>query len=160
MTPFRRGGERSEARAMADHLFVYGTLLPGLAPVAAAPLVARLRPLGPATVPGRLYDLGPYPALVFDPSAPARVCGELFALPDDPALLAALDSYEECVASDPAGGLYRRVEAVATLADGRALACWVYAYNRDVGSAPLIAHGDYRRWVGRKEPPGETPGVV
>src|SRR5690349_15910559 len=40
--PFRRGGERSEARVMTDHLFVYGTLLPGLAPPAAAPVMARL----------------------------------------------------------------------------------------------------------------------
>jgi gamma-glutamylcyclotransferase (GGCT)/AIG2-like uncharacterized protein YtfP len=132
---------------MADHLFLYGTLLPSLARPPAAALVARLRPLGPATVPGRLYDLGPYPALVLDPPAASRVCGELFALPDDPAVLARLDEYEDAVASDPAGGLYRRVETEATLADGRALACWVYVYNRDVGAAVPIPHGDYRAWT-------------
>jgi gamma-glutamylcyclotransferase (GGCT)/AIG2-like uncharacterized protein YtfP len=131
---------------VTDHLFLYGTLLPGLARPPAAALVAQLRPVGPATVPGRLYDLGPYPALV--PDADSSVRGELFALAADPGLLAAFDEYEDCVASDPAGGLYRRVEAIATLADGRAVACWVYVYNRDVGAAALIPHGDWRRWVG------------
>ena len=134
---------------MSDRLFLYGTLLPGLVRPPLDALVARLRPLGPATVPGRLYDLGPYPGLVPDPSAASRVCGELFALPDDPALLAALDEYEGDPRADGTDGLFRRVDVVATLGDGRAVPCWVYVYNRAVGErAVLIAHGDYRRCGG------------
>jgi gamma-glutamylcyclotransferase (GGCT)/AIG2-like uncharacterized protein YtfP len=97
-------------------------------------------------VSGRLYDLGPYPGLVPDPSAASRVCGELFALPDDPALLTALDEYEGDPRDDGTDGLFRRVEAVATLSDGRAVPCWVYVYNRGVGRAVPIPHGDYREW--------------
>src|SRR5206468_12951381 len=67
-------------------LFPYTTLFRSL--------VAKLTPLGPATVSGRLYDLGPYPGMVLDEAA-ARVHGELFALPDDPALLASLDDRSE-----------------------------------------------------------------
>src|SRR5262245_43138470 len=134
---------------MTQHLFLYGTLLPGLARPPVADLVARLRPLGPATVPGRLYDLGPYPALVSDGAVGSRVCGELFELPDDAALLAALDEYEDCVSADAAGSQYRRAETVAALADGRAVSCWVYVYQRDVGRAVPIPHGDYRRWKGQ-----------
>jgi gamma-glutamylcyclotransferase (GGCT)/AIG2-like uncharacterized protein YtfP len=128
------------------HLFLYGTLLPGLVRPPMDALMARLRPLGPATVPGRLYDLGPYPALAPEPAAASRVCGELFVLPDDPALLAALDEYEGTVTHDPSGSLFRRVEALATLADGRAVWCWVYIYNGDTERAVLIPHGDYSRW--------------
>ncbi|HEY1378556.1 MAG TPA: gamma-glutamylcyclotransferase family protein [Gemmataceae bacterium] len=123
-------------------IFLYGTLLPALVrgPIAAA--VARLRPLGPATVPGRLYDLGPYPALVSDPAGALRVAGELFQLPADAAdLLAELDEYE--------GTQYRRVATTAALPDGRSAACWVYEYAGDVTGATAIVCGDYRRWVGR-----------
>ncbi len=128
---------------MSDRLFVYGTLLPGLAPPAVAATAARLRPLGPATVPGRLYDLGPYPALVPDPAGESRVHGELLALPAVAAdLLAALDRYE--------GGQYRRVATTAVRADGGEVACWVYEYAGDVTGAVLIGHGDYRRWVGTR----------
>ncbi len=129
---------------MSGHLFLYGTLLPGLVRPPVAALVARLRPVGPASVPGRLYDLGPYPGLVPDPAA--RVRGELSALPDDAALLAALDEYEGYDPADPSASLYRRVETVAALDDGRAVACWVYQYNGDVGRAVRIEDGDYREW--------------
>jgi gamma-glutamylcyclotransferase (GGCT)/AIG2-like uncharacterized protein YtfP len=140
---------------VSGHLFLYGTLLPGLARPPLDALVARLRPLGPATIPGRLYDLGPYPGLVPDPSAASRVCGELFALPDDPALLAALDDYEGDPRDDGADGLFRRVEVLATLADGRAVPCWVYAYNGGVGRAVPISYGDYREW--RRRVHGAAP---
>ena len=52
-----------------DRLFIYGTLLPGLVRPPLDALVARMTPLGPATVLGRLYDLGPYPGLVLDDDA-------------------------------------------------------------------------------------------
>jgi gamma-glutamylcyclotransferase (GGCT)/AIG2-like uncharacterized protein YtfP len=121
-------------------LFVYGTLFPALAPSSIAAAVARLRSLGPATVPGRLYDLGPYPGLVADDES--RVVGELFAVPDGK-LLAALDEYE--------GREFRRVSTMATMPSGDAVACWLYVYAGDVGRAAVIAGGDYRRWVGIME---------
>ena len=100
-----------------DRLFLYGTLLPGLVRPPLDALVARLTPLGPATVPGRLYDLGPYPGLVLHNEPASYVQGELFALPDDPAVLKALDDYEgDCS--------YHRVECRATTADGGRAACW------------------------------------
>ena len=53
----------ADTRGM-DHLFVYGTLLSGVATPAMAALMARLQFLGSAGLPGTLYDLGPYPAAV------------------------------------------------------------------------------------------------
>ena len=46
---------------MSQYLFVYGTLLPELAPAKMAKAVARLKLVGTATIRGRLYDLGNYP---------------------------------------------------------------------------------------------------
>jgi gamma-glutamylcyclotransferase (GGCT)/AIG2-like uncharacterized protein YtfP len=53
-------------------LFVYGTLLPGLAPRELEPLLGRLRPAGEAGIAGILFDFGPYPALVIEPEAIAE----------------------------------------------------------------------------------------
>jgi gamma-glutamylcyclotransferase (GGCT)/AIG2-like uncharacterized protein YtfP len=121
-----------------DRLFIYGTLLPDLVRPPFDVLVAKLTPLGPATVRGRLYDLGPYPGLVLDGAA-STVRGELFALPKEPALLAAFDDYEGSC-------LYRRVECRATTAIGETSPCWVYECYADLSRAVVIPHGDYRQW--------------
>lgn len=126
-----------------ERLFIYGTLLPNLVRPPLDALVARLTPLGAATVKGRLYDLGPYPGLVLDDSQ-GRVQGELFALPEESALLASLDEYEGSC-------LYRRVECRAMTAAGETVACWVYECHADLSRAAVIPHGNYREWC-RMEP--------
>jgi gamma-glutamylcyclotransferase (GGCT)/AIG2-like uncharacterized protein YtfP len=131
---------------MADHLFLYGTLRPDLARGELAALVQPLRSLGQATMRGRLYDLGPYPAAVLDDAADSQLVGQVVALPDDPALLARLDAYEGFDPHRPAESLYLRVRREATLGDGRVLDCWVYAYNRHPGAAPQVPSGDYADW--------------
>lgn len=122
---------------MSDRLFVYGTLLPGLNPPSIADVVAQLKPPGPATVPGRLFDLDRYPALVPDESS--RVVGELFAVSGE--LLAELDEYE--------GHEFRRVPVTASTPVGETVACWVYEYAGDVTGAVEIIDGGYRRWQAR-----------
>jgi len=131
-----------------DRLFLYGTLLPDLVRPPFDALVARLTALGPAMVPGRLYDLGPYPGLVLD-DAESPVHGELFALPLDPDLLAALDDYEGSC-------LYRRVECRTTMANGDTATCWVYECHADLSRAVVIPHGDYRRWHAAKAGAGQA----
>jgi gamma-glutamylcyclotransferase (GGCT)/AIG2-like uncharacterized protein YtfP len=131
---------------MASYLFVYGSLLPAFAPAGLRDVLGRLRPVGRATLPGRLYNLGPYPAAVLDGAAPTRVVGEVFALPPEPDVLAALDDYEDYDRADVAASLYLRVQQPIRLPDGTEVPCWVYVYNRDPGAAPLIAGGDYTAW--------------
>jgi gamma-glutamylcyclotransferase (GGCT)/AIG2-like uncharacterized protein YtfP len=121
-----------------ERLFIYGTLLPDLVRPPFDALVAKLTPLGPATVRGRLYDLGPYPGLVLDEAA-STVQGELFALPEDPAVLSALDDYEGSCS-------YPRVECRGIRANGETEACWVYECHADLTTAVLILGGDYREW--------------
>src|SRR4051812_45836126 len=91
------------------HVFVYGTLLPGLAPPMIADVVARMREVGPATVPGRLYDLGAYPGCAIDDACDALIHGQLLELTDPTAQLDRLDAYEGYAAHDDAGeSLFRR----------------------------------------------------
>lgn len=127
-----------------DHLFVYGTLLSGVATPAMAALMARMQFVGPATLPGRLYDLGPYPAVVPDSESSDSVRGELYAVPRDAALFPLLDQYEGHFPDRPAQSLFRRVRAGVTRGDGQPVTAWVYVWNRDIGTAKPIPEGDFR----------------
>lgn len=119
-------------------LFVYGTLLPGLALHGA---MQGARCIGEAAVRGRLFDLGPYPALV---QGPGRVSGLLYAVSE--AQLARLDALEEYDPADTAQSLYLRKRLAAELVPERSVCdAYVYVYNRSVDGATPIAHGDYRR---------------
>ena len=117
---------------MPQHLFVYGTLHPDRAPAEIAHAVRPLRELGPATLCGTRYDLGEYPGVVIHPDRSDEVTGTVFAIPDDPAILAALDRYEDYRLHDPVASLFVRSIRSVKMADGTALECWVYLYNQPV----------------------------
>ena len=128
-----------------EYLFVYGTLLPGQAPASIADVANQLKIIGPATTPGRLYHLGPYPGCVLDPHCQSHIQGQLLELPHSAdSILAKLDWYEAYVASDPQGSLFTRTTCLVTLRDGRQQIAWVYVYNRDVTHARPIESG---RWI-------------
>ncbi|HKP38070.1 MAG TPA: gamma-glutamylcyclotransferase family protein [Pyrinomonadaceae bacterium] len=130
---------------MHDYLFVYGTLRPSLARGESAQLIERLRYVGPATVPGQLYDLGPYAGAIVDQSSTNTIKGDLFELPNDDSVLEALDDYEDIDRADPQNSLFIRIRVIASMTDGRPLNSWIYVYNRDPGNAPLIAGGDFSK---------------
>ena len=120
---------------MLTLLFAYGTLMPdGPAAVASDGWVAD-------AVRGRLFDLGPYPALVDceDPGA-EWVEGFVRAITADE-LSERLDPYEGVDE-----GQYRRV--AATTRAGRHV--WVYVYARPL---PRLARGPLTRWDGRRGGP-------
>ena len=114
---------------MSDYLFVYGTLLPGLAPAPIARAASRLLPVGEGFVRGILYDLGRYPGAVADPESNKRIAGVVAELPDDPGFLKQLDDYEGLIAQSPETSEFVRERQTAHLADGRRLECWFYCYN-------------------------------
>jgi gamma-glutamylcyclotransferase (GGCT)/AIG2-like uncharacterized protein YtfP len=113
-------------------LFAYGTLMPADAHSAARGGWEK------DAVRGRLFDLGPYPALVQigDPQA-GWVEGFIRSV-DLACLEGPLDSWEEVAA-----GKYCRVH---TRTRGGKLA-WVYVYARPL---PPDARGLPDRWLGRR----------
>ena len=137
---------------MGERLFVYGTLLPGLASplVARVPgltgIVARFRPVASGWLAGRLYDLGSYPGAVPDPEAPTRIRGEVVALPDEAGLIELLDAYEGYRPGALDNDFARERRLVTLEAGPGAIECWVYAYLREPGRAPLVPEGDYRAY--------------
>ncbi|HEY8998307.1 MAG TPA: gamma-glutamylcyclotransferase family protein [Edaphobacter sp.] len=112
-----------------QHLFVYGTLHPDRAPAEMQHAVAHLTYFAKATITGELHNLGDYPGLSLHREQ-NTIPGTVFTLPDDPALLAALDDYEGYLPHDPAASLFLRVIHPVTLEDGTRLDCWVYLYNQ------------------------------
>ena len=134
------GGKRSL-------LFVYGTLIPGLEPRGMSHIVRQFTMLGPATIRGRLYDLGPYPGVVIDGS-PLVIRGQLVELPSQQ-LLDELDRYEGCPLPDSSEGLFRRVRTAAICESGEAAECWLYVYNRELNGAKLVESGC---WLTHRQP--------
>ena len=125
-----------------DYCFVYGTLKRGQSN---HHLIADVvREVVAATVAGRLYDLGPFPAL--GPGGD-RVHGELVLIA--PALLLPtlrlLDQLEGFVPSDPRGSIYLREIAEATTDRGEVIAASLYRYNRDPATLRYLPGGE---WTG------------
>ena len=114
---------------MPHHLFVYGTLHPDRAPAEIAAAVSQLKRIGSGTIRGRLYNLGDYPGVVIDPDHNDEIPGTIFALPNDPAILTALDRYEDFRPHNPSASLFLRVQTIATCPDGTHSACWIYVWN-------------------------------
>lgn len=124
-----------------EYLFVYGTLLRGLEAHDKLP-TERARFAGEATISGRLYNLGPYPALRVD--EPGTVRGELYEMLD-PALICDLDIYEG-YHGRPETCRFLRCTVEARMGSETRCA-WAYAYNprRTLEGALYVKSGDYRR---------------
>jgi gamma-glutamylcyclotransferase (GGCT)/AIG2-like uncharacterized protein YtfP len=109
-------------------LFVYGTLKRGQ--LNCSLLTPHARSTERGWIRGRLFDVGPFPALT---EGEGQVYGELVQLdPENLAqVLAVIDALEEYREDDPDGSTYlRRVVAVTTEGSGTAHA---YAYFYNVG---------------------------
>ena len=126
-----------------EAVFVYGTLLPTLCRHGALQGAAHL---GSASVRACLHDLGEYPGMV---PGDGLVLGEVYAV--DQALLDQLDAVEEVVVGDDASSLYlRRMVMLHSRGPAVPQQAWTYVYNRPVLGCPLIADGDYRRYLSER----------
>ena len=120
-------------------LFVYGTLRRG--GVNAMPLLYPDSAfVGNASVRGRLYDMGGYPAIVFDDDA-GPVAGEVYTI--DGETLQALDEFE-------ASAEYARMRITIEL-NGSKTSCWAYSPKPELRiGKELIASGDWIQFAGAK----------
>ena len=128
-------------------LFVYGTLRQDPSHEMFHLLAKHARYLGEARVPGRLFDLGAYPGMVW-PDERRSVVGEVYEI--DPAewdrVIERLDEYEGCGPSDPLPHEYRREIVNTRLSNGTGLNAWAYVLNRPPSETREIRSGDYLAW--------------
>jgi gamma-glutamylcyclotransferase (GGCT)/AIG2-like uncharacterized protein YtfP len=126
---------------MANHLFVYGTLLRCSRHPMAGLLAEKARYVGAAKVPGRLYDLGRFPGMAPAEGEGEWVYGDVYDLGASGDLLAQLDAYERIESPLPA--YFDRQPGEAALSDGSLKQVWVYWYRGEVNEAQRIASGRY-----------------
>ncbi|MEY2500876.1 MAG: hypothetical protein QOI07_1210 [Verrucomicrobiota bacterium] len=129
---------------MSDYLFAYGTLAEK-PPAEIAALVRQLKPMGEGYVSGLLYDAGEYPGAVLGGPSRARVFGKIFQLSSDRSVLKQLDNYEGFNPRHPGTSLFVRKRAFVSRAKQPPLEAWIYEYNKDVRSLPLIKSGHYAK---------------
>lgn len=127
---------------MPTLLFVYGTLMRGYDHPMARMLAVHANWHGPATCRGRLYRIGTYPGLFLSNDPAEIVHGDLYALRDD-ALLAALDDYEGCGASDPPPHPYARRMIEVTCGESGTIQAWTYVYLLPVDEDRRIGNGRF-----------------
>src|SRR6202035_2132997 len=135
---------------MTHHLFVYGTLSPRHAPPEIAATVRRLRPVGQASVRGRLYDLGEYPGAVLSEKSRSVIRVEVSGPAWDRTTLQSLDGYEGFEPNNRSSRLFLRRAWAVTMDDGKKLRCWVYVYNGTMKAAHALRSGRYSSRISRR----------
>lgn len=129
------------------HIFVYGTLRRGSRHPMARRLSAKARHVGEGRAPGTLYDMGWYPAAMFDAGSSTQIVGDVFSLPQGGRLLAEMDAYEE------GGPAYERIPLDVSLIGGGQLLVWTYAVLAPPSSR-VIPGGDFlAHWNAKKRRP-------
>lgn len=126
---------------MVDFVFFYGTLMKRFGYTRSLCVERHIALVGRGTVPGALYEVGSYPALVVDPSR--RVVGEVHQMSHPGRVVQVLDEYEGYPIESPETGLYVRQLVDVQLDSGDVVRAWAYFYNAPLGQARRIESGDY-----------------
>ena len=132
----------SEVRR-GELLAVYGEFLSRPDVEQAAGLKRGLRLRGRCWIPGDLYDLGAYAALV---PGEGQVLGELYEI-TDPDVFSELDwfqTYDRGRESEP-----EYVRLRVALVEPKVTA-WVYLYDRDPRGHPRVESGDWRGYLAER----------
>lgn len=125
------------------YLFVYGSLRSGFQNSAYEYISRYFNFFGQARVRGRLFDLGDYPAAI-PVSSEHFIKGELYKIKNENEFswaIGQLDDYEGVIVEAGEQPLYRR-EIVDVYVNDAIVPAWIYWYNCDVASRPVIESGD------------------
>lgn len=152
---------------LTRHIFTYGSLMStAVADVGREErrlLAASARLLGPASISGLLFDVGPYPAAVLTSTGRERIHGEVWRLPARRRwMLDLLDRYEGCAPGSPVPHAYVRRRVHVATGDGGTVAVWMYLWNRPLGSMPRIDGGRWRpltRRAASRVAPAAAPAI-
>lgn len=130
-------------RNMPDYIFVYGLLKSMYNNEAAKFIRQHCTLVGTGTIPGRLFDLGTYPGMVYEPNAKTTVLGEVFKINSNKeGLTKYLDEFEECGPEFEQPNEYRK-EIILTKVNGATINASSYIYNRNLEGLKMIDSGNY-----------------
>ena len=129
---------------MLQNLFVYGTLMSHAGHPMGARLARESRLIGHGMLPGKLLDLGSYPALVEPGAGGELVYGEVRALNTPATSLRWLDDYERVIPGREAQSDYARLTRMVRLEAGGEVEAWVYVFQARLVRPSFIADGHWR----------------
>jgi gamma-glutamylcyclotransferase (GGCT)/AIG2-like uncharacterized protein YtfP len=132
-------------------LFVYGSLRSGFRSPVYEYISRFFKFIGDAKVKGKLYDMGSYPAGV-PCGDDTYIIGELYQAKNEHEFswaIGQLDDYEGVSVEADEVQLYRR-EVVAVHINGETAQAWIYWYNGDISTRPVISSGDMMEYLTRK----------
>ncbi len=132
----------------SELIFVYGTLRRAARCVMANWLASQAEYLGSGVIPGRLYDVGSYPALRPAVHSEDLVYGDLFRLYRPEFALARLDRYEGIGSGQSRPYQYSRERIVVSMTNGASYEAWSYLYTGKTSRLRRIGHGDYLKYGG------------
>ena len=134
----------SEAAEPVSLLFVYGSMMRGLARSSYLQNPDRARFIGDTVASGKLFEFGSLPCLIPDLSG-YRVKGELYELFDPESSLATLDLIEGSWPEEPERSLYLRRLIHVRGQEGGEFEAWAYLFNFPPDDLIEIVSGDYRQ---------------
>jgi gamma-glutamylcyclotransferase (GGCT)/AIG2-like uncharacterized protein YtfP len=138
-----------------QNIFVYGLLQSNYDNEAAKMLRQHATLIGPASIPGAVFDLGDYPAAFFEKNMKGIVSGELYYIHgDSKQLLKFLDEFEGIGPDEEHPLEYHRGFVLAQCEGGEKPAL-CYLYNRAITH---ILNGDGLKHVLEELLPGQIPG--
>jgi gamma-glutamylcyclotransferase (GGCT)/AIG2-like uncharacterized protein YtfP len=134
-------------------LFVYGSLRSHFRSSAYEYIARYFDLAGDATVEGKIFDMGEYPAAI--PATDGSVIkGELYTIKNEREFawaICQLDDYEGVHVEAHESPLYRR-EIVQVTTDNSSIPAWIYWFNGDVSGKPQVASGDMVDYQRTKQP--------
>ena len=133
-------------------LFVYGSLRSGFRSPAYEYISRFFTFVGDATVKGKLYDLGEYPAAI-PVEDDVFIKGELYTVKNQQEFswaIGQVDDYEGMNVEAGEVPLYlRKVSPVYV--NNQVVDAWVYWYNGDITGKPVIESGDVLEYLNNKK---------
>jgi gamma-glutamylcyclotransferase (GGCT)/AIG2-like uncharacterized protein YtfP len=127
---------------VSKYLFVYGTLRNEFSNPMAQFLQENATYLCDGNIKGQLYDVGTYPALIYNDNTDVFIKGQIFEMNDIEQIFDVLDPYEGI--DDE---LYIRQIIPIKLENQSFLPCWVYLFNRPVLFLKKIEETDYMEYL-------------
>ncbi len=99
--------------------------------------------IGEGIVPGRLFDLGTYPGMIYEPESTTKVTGEVYRIDANKTfLIKYLDRFEECGPEFDQPNEYRK-EIIPVDLNGIIHHAATYIYNRNLDELEMIESGNY-----------------
>ena len=111
---------------MSHFLFVYGTLMSAFKNEYAEFLKQNGKLIESGFISARLYDVGEYPAAVFDMDSKYFAAGEIWYISNFEVIINIFDEYEGINETVPE---YRRACIEVLTGEKNKVNCWVYFYN-------------------------------